>query len=178
MKGVAVAGIAFLVLAVLSAALLRRYRGQRHFRPLLLAFALAVAAYAALHAALPADLGVLPARWLEPSTSLDFLNGLLVLALLFHSFWDAVYTSALTGLSANVIVLMRREGGLSGAQVCRWYGAGEPLDRILAWRLPRLVAGGYVEPVGDGFRLRPKGRLVGQVTRALKRALTGREEGG
>jgi hypothetical protein len=178
MKGLVLAALSFALLMALSMALLRVYRGTKYFKMFLHAFALACAAYTGLHVLSPPDLGVLPATWLEPNGAVDFLNGLLVLALLFHSFWDVVYTVALTGFSGNLLVLLDHPGGLSRQEILGIHGAGEELDRVLAWRLPRLVGGGYVVLEGAGFRLRPKGWLIGSLTRVLKRILTAEEKGG
>lgn len=178
MKGLTLAVVAFVFLLGACAMLLRLYRGRKYFKVFLAAFAMAVAAYAGLFRILPDDLGFLPPDWREPHRALDFLNGLLVLTLGFHAFWDVIYTTTLTGFSANLMVLLARASGLSRAEIFQIYGADEKLDRVLAWRLPSLLKGGYLEAYGAGFRLRWKGWMVGTMTRGLKRLLTGRDEGG
>lgn len=178
MKGLVVALLAFGLLVVLAVVLLRHYRGTRYFMVLLRAWGASQTVYAVLYWLAPADLGVLPGGWLEPSAALDFLNGVLILVLLFHSFWDALYTTVLTGFSGNLMVLLDRRGGLTTDDILVEYGARDRLDRVLAWRLPKLLNGGYLAADGDGYRLRPKGLFIGTVARYLKRALTGAEAGG
>ena len=178
MRGVVLASVSFLALVGLCAGGLRFYSGRKYFKIFLVAFAVAAAVYALLYRALPDDLGVLPVGWLEPNGTVDFLNGILILVLLFHSFWDAVYTTALTGFSGNLIVLLHRHGGLSRDQLLEIYGAREEIDRVLAWRLPNLLEGGYLRAEGAGYRLRPKGWLIGRVTRWLKLLLTAHDTSG
>lgn len=178
MKGVLLAAGAFFFLVALSVPLLRLHQGRKYYRVFWVAFGVAVGLYGIFFRVLPADLGFLPAGWLEAEGALDFLNGLLILTLLFVAFWDAVYTTVLTGFSANLMALLAEGEGLSREEILRIYGAEEGVDRVLAWRLPRLLEGRYLEAEGAGFRLLPKGRWVGTAARWLKRALTGSEEGG
>ena len=41
-----------------------------------------------------------------------------------------------------------------------------------------MIEGGYVEAGDPGFRIRPKGRRIGRLARALQRVLTGNGENG
>lgn len=178
MKGVLLALGAFFLLVVFAALFLRLYGGRKYYKVLLAAFAVAVGVYSILYRVLPADLGFLPAGWLEAAGALNFLNGLLILTLLFVAFWDTVYTTVLTGFSANLMALLAEGEGLSREEILRIHGAEDGLDRVLAWRLSKLSEGRYLEAEDAGFRLLPKGWLVGTAARWLKRALTGSEEGG
>ncbi|MFQ5912845.1 MAG: hypothetical protein ACE5JS_06660, partial [Nitrospinota bacterium] len=153
MKGLLLAAGAFLLLVALSVVLLRFYRGKKHYKVFLSAFALAVGFYIVLYRALPENLGFVPPGWLEPHRTLDFLNGLLILTLGFVGFWDSVYTTVLTGFSANLMVLLAEGGELSREEILGLYGAGKKLDRVLAWRLPKLIEGNYLEAEGAGYRL-------------------------
>lgn len=178
MKGLLLAVLSFVILVGVSMSLLRLYRGKKYFKVFLIAFAFAVGMYSYLHWVFSHDLGFLPQSFLEPHATLDFVNGLLVLALFFHSFWDVVYTTALTGFSGHLTVLLACKGGLSRKEILSIYGANDEIDRVLAWRLPNLLQGGYLEAQGSGFHLRPKGWAVARLTRLLKRMLTACEEGG
>ncbi len=178
MKGLVLAAVAFVVLIALSTVFLRLYRGRKHFRALLAAFGAALGVYGVLYRALPPDLGFLPGVLLEPHGGMDFANGVLVLALLFHGFWDTAYATAITGLSTNVIVLIGRAGGLATSDLLRLHHADREVDAVLAWRLRNLVQGGYVVLVDGAYRLRTKGRIVGAAARSVKILLTGTDAGG
>lgn len=181
MKGIALALLSFALLVGLSVVLLRRYRGRKHYRVLLAAFATASAAYVGAHVATPADLGVFAERWLEPNRAVDIANGAVLLALLFHSYWDTLYTAVLTGFSANLLVVLDREGGLGIDEVVRIYGADGADDHLVARRVRGLVEDGYLaatRPQDGSVRLTPKGRAMACLVKILKRLLTGRVEGG
>ncbi len=178
MKGIVLAAISFLFLIAISMGLLRLYRGQKYYRVLLVAFLLAAGLYVWLHRFLPADLGCLPSGWLEPQSALDGINGFLILGLLFHGYWDAIYTTVLTGFSSNLMILLSRHGKLSQADLKAFYGGADPVDYVVSWRLENLVREGYISQSADGYQLLPKGRVVGVLTRHLKWLLTGSEQGG
>jgi hypothetical protein len=50
-------------------------------------------------------------------------------------------------------------------RLIRSYEGDGGLDRIMARRLPNLVAGGWIRTAGDTLELRPKGRLMALGTR-------------
>lgn len=178
LKGVLLAGVAFLCLMTISVLLLRLYHGKRYYRVFLIAFAVALGFYGLFYAVLPTDLGFLSPKWLERHRPLEFLNGILILGMLFLWFWDTFYTAVLTGFSSNLMVILAAGGTRSPQEVLRIYGAEKELDSILAWRLPKLLDGGYIEAHGAGYRIRSKGRKIGRLARFLQRLLTGSEEGG
>lgn len=171
MKGLLLAAGAFGLIVGGSMVLLRLYKGKKYYRVLLAAYAAATTAYCLAFAAWPADAGLLPAGWKEPSSAVDFANGLLVLTLLFHGFWNTSYAAALTGFSSNLMVLLWQNDGLTKEQLLAMYGAGGSQDPVLAWRLPNLLHGGYLEETPQGLRLLPRGRSVAKLTRFLQRTL-------
>ena len=62
--------------------------------------------YAAAFRCTPPDLGFLPASWRETAAAVDFSNGLLILALVFHGFWCFAYFACLSP-SMGVMVELR-----------------------------------------------------------------------
>jgi hypothetical protein len=172
MKGVTLAAAAFLLLVLGSALALRVYRGNKEFKVFLAAFAGAVLGYVAAFPLTPSDLGFLPAGWLEPSAPVDFANGLLILALVFHGFWCFAYFACLSP-SMGVMVELRARGarGISAAEALAMQGREEPVNLIFQRRLPKLVAGGYISHDGGTYRLLPPGERVAALGAFLKRLI-------
>lgn len=172
MKGLTLAAAAFLLLVFGSALALRVYRGNKEFKVFLGAFAGAVIAYAAAFPLTPPDLGFLPAAWLEPAVSVDFGNGLLVLALVFHGFWCVAY---FTGVSPSMGVMIelreRGERGISVEEALAMHSHEQPMNLIFQRRLPKLVQGGYVSDEGGVYRLLPRGGRIAAFGAFLKRLI-------
>jgi hypothetical protein len=177
MKGLLLAGASFLFLNLLTAVTFRLYSGKRYYRVLIVDFLVTLAGFMALHRATPPDLGFLGADWLEPDARVDLVVGALVLALLFHSFWNTVYI-AFGGFSANLMILLDRDPSLTAERFISMFGADREVDQVLEWRLPNLVQGNYLEPHGSAWRVRPKGRFLGTFVRVWKILLTGADRGG
>jgi hypothetical protein len=172
MKGLTLAALAFLLLVLGSALALRLYRGNREFKVFLAVFATAALGYAVAFPLTPPDLGVLPAAWLELAAGVDFANGLLVLALVFHGFWCFAYFACLSP-SMGVMVELRARGdrGISAAEALAMQGREEPVNFIFQRRLPKLIAGGYVSQDGGTYRLLPPGVRVAALGTFLKRLI-------
>ena len=172
MKGLILAAAAFLLLVIGSALALRAYRGNKEFKVFLAAFAAAALGYAVAFPLTPPDLGVLPAGWREPAAGVDFVNGLLLLALVFHGFWCFAYFACLSP-SMGVMVELRGRGdrGISAAEALAMQGREEPVNLIFQRRLPKLIAGGYVRNDGGTYRLLPPGERVAALGAFLKRLI-------
>jgi hypothetical protein len=172
MKGLTLAAAAFLLLVIGSALALRVYRGNKEFKVFLGAFASAVLGYAAAFPLTPPDLGFLPAGWLEPAASVDFANGLLVLALVFHGFWCVAY---FTGVSPSMGVMIelreRGERGISAEEALAMHSNQQSMNLIFQRRLPKLVQGGYVRDEGGVYRLLPRGGRIAALGAFLKRLI-------
>jgi hypothetical protein len=172
MKGLVLASLAFLLLVAGSAVALRVYRGNKEFKVFLGVFAAAVAGYAIAFPLTPHDLGFLPVAWLEPATAVDFWNGLLVLALVFHGFWCFAYFACLSP-SMGVMVELRARGerGISVEEALAMQGREEPVNLIFQRRLPKLVQGGYVREEGGAYWLLPRGGRIAALGAFLKRLI-------
>ena len=169
MKGLVLAALAVALLVAGSAVALRLYRGNKEFKVFLGAFAAAVAGYATAFAVTPPDLGVLPAAWLEAAAWVDFANGLLVLALVFHGFWCFAYFACLSpSMGVMVELRARADRGISEAEALALQGREEPVNLIFQRRLPKLVQGGYVVEEGGTYRLLPRGARVAALGAFLK----------
>ena len=172
MKGLVLAALAFLLILVGSAITLRVYRGNKEFKVFLGAFAAAVLGYAIAFPLTPPDLGVLPAGWLEPASGVDFVNGLLLLALVFHGFWCFAYFACLSpSMGVMVELRARAERGISAAEALAMHGREQPVNLIFQRRLPKLVQGGYVREEGDTYRLLPRGGRIAALGAFLKRLI-------
>lgn len=172
MKGLVLAALAFLLLVVGSAIILRFYRGNKEFKVFLGAFVAAVLGYAVAFPLTPPDLGILPTGWLEPASVLDFWNGLLILALIFHGFWCFAYFACLSP-SMGVMVELRARGerGISAEEALAMHGREQPVNLIFQRRLPKLVQGGYVREEDGAYRLLPRGGRIAALGGFLKRLI-------
>ena len=90
---------------------------------------------------------------------------LLLQMLLCLTFWNSFY-SLLWGFSGGLVFDLYNDAGLRHAdRLIRSYEGDVPgTDRIMARRLPNLMAGGYITVTGDSLELRPKGRLIAMGT--------------
>jgi hypothetical protein len=172
MKGLLLAVVAFVLLVTGSVVALHLYRGNKEFKVFLGAFAAAVVGYAVAFRLTSPDLGFLRAAWLEPAAAVDFLNGLLVLALVFHGFWCFAYFACLSP-SMGVMVALRARGGrgISAEEALAMQGREEPVNLIFQRRLPKLVQGGYVREEGGTYRLLPRGSRIAALGAFLKRLI-------
>lgn len=173
MKGLTLCAASFLGLALAVLVLLRFYRGKDYFKICLAGYLFALVSYSAGFILLPADLGFLPGRFLESLKPVDFFNGAFILTLLFQTFWNVSYAAFFTGFSANLMVTLFDAGekGLSSSDYLRVYGIDSPLDRVMAWRVPSLVEGGYIAAETGGYRLLRKGKIVAAISSCLKKIL-------
>jgi len=152
---------AFFALSLATVRLLRPAQPRRFF----LAFgAILVAA------------SVLIYRRLWPLDRLEDAIGLAacvaVQLLLCLTFWNSFY-SLLWGFSGGLMHDLLSDPSLRYVdRLVRSYEGTGPTDRIMARRLPNLVAGRYLDENGGRFTLTRKGRLVGAATLAVLRAFS------
>ena len=111
--------------------------------------------------------GFLTPAFLEPHPAIDFWNGIVMLTLIFHSFWDFCYAAAFTGFSSNLLVLLRKRESLSLSEILKIYGE-EGEQGILSWRLPNLIRGNYLAEKDGRLYLGFKGMLAARLTLSLK----------
>lgn len=175
MKGLLLSLLAFVCLLLAVMGSLRLYRGKRYFHVLILCFFVSAGLYWFFYRNLPSNLGFLPGAWMEPDPRFDFWNGLIVLFLIFHSFWDFAYTTAFTGFSSNLLVLLSKQGSLKREEIDAIYSRQGFSREIMDWRLPNLVKGNYVALEEGRLRLLWKGRLFAVTVLFLKRLLVLRE---
>jgi hypothetical protein len=151
---------------------LRFYRGDKEFKVFLGAFACATALYAVGFRLLPADVGFLPAAWVETSAPVDFVNGLVILMLVFHGFWSFSYFACVSpSMSALIALRLRGRAGMSRDEAMAVQGTAEPVNLIFQRRLPKLQRGGYVSEDANGYRLLDRGRRVAVFGSFLKRII-------
>src|SRR3989344_1501965 len=109
MKGILLAFISFIFLVITSMIAIRFYPEKKYFKPLLIVFAFFAIIYASLFHRLPHDLGFISPAWQIADSKIDFINGFIILFLLFHSFWDVMYASFLTGFSTELLMRFLKE---------------------------------------------------------------------
>src|SRR5258708_4633321 len=155
MKGLLLAGLASALLMLGTVIGLRFYHGGREFKVFIAAFAGAVGLYAGASWLLPPALGFIPASWQETSPVVDFGNGLLVLALVFHGFWTFCYFACVSpSMTVLVKLQLRGRDGMSADEAFAMQGSEEPVNLIFQRRLPKLIRGGYVGDEAGAYRLR------------------------
>ncbi len=171
MKGICLSLISFFLFVVVSIFLVKVYRGRKFFHLFLAEFPFVFLFYLFLFRSVPGNLTLLPNFLVEPSPSVDFWNGVLLLSLLFHIFWDAIYAIVFTGFSSELTVQLFRKGnqGFSVEEALKAFGDDRELDHILTWRMPNLLKGGYLAAEGNRYRLLPKGRMAGRLGLFLKK---------
>jgi len=149
------AGIAaFLLLSFATVRLLRPRRPRSYF-----------SAYAIL--LLVGSGAVYVSTWGVTSIEdgLGLLACLLLQMLLCFTMWNSFY-SLLWGFSGGLVHDLFNDPSVRQVErlISLYDGRSNPgrkgLDRILARRLPNLVAGGYIDFDDRVLRLRPKGRLI------------------
>lgn len=164
MKGILLSFIAFGFLILVSVFAVRFYRGKKYFKPLIGVFILSAIFYTLLFYLLPENPGLNP--------YLNFCNGFLILFLLFHSYWDAIYTSFFTGFSSKILIQFLRKGdaGLSLEEIFKMYREPQGSNPVIDLRLQNLVQGNYLTRSGDGqYQLLPKGNFFASLARTCQR---------
>ncbi len=172
MKGLILAAVSLGFFVISCGTLLRLYRGDKEYKVFLGSFGSALVVYAVLFAALPRDLGLLPASVVEPAAGVDFLNGLLVLSMIFHGIWTLSYM-VWTGPTMRLLDVMSRSRsqGISVHEAVLQFGGGEGDNPLLRRRLPKLINGGYIAEDDAVFRLLPRGRAAARVLLRIRRAI-------
>lgn len=174
MKGILLSFGSFCFLIPVSVVAVRFYAGKKYFRPLIVAFLIAAFFYTILFYWTPSDIGFLKEDWMVADQRLDFINGFLLLFLLFHSYWDAVYTSFFTGFSTKILIQMlgKRGQGLNVEELVKMYQGNQPGNPLVDGRLQNLVCGDYLSPVALGeYQLLSKGNFFAVFTRTFQKIL-------
>jgi hypothetical protein len=126
---------------------------------------------AALYLLSPRDLGFLPASSSNDLrvVGLFYTLGLLVLG---GYFYMAVFFGLNGGFSTSILhgLSHRGERGLTTDEVLGLFRGEGEMDKIYAWRLPRLVETGYVDcdRATGLYRLTAKGRFAARVGLVMK----------
>lgn len=166
MQGLLSCFLAFLCLIIFSVIYLKLYRGKKYYLPLLGAFGTSLLIYFLIYFRLPASLFAGAA---EPVFGIDLLNGVILLTLFFHSYWDFMYAVVFTGFSSNILVMLSQKGQVPKEEIYRFCQKSN--DQIWTWRLSGLSESRYIEKTDKGYRLCGKGRLLASVVWALQRLL-------
>jgi hypothetical protein len=146
----------------------RVYRGKEEYKALLSSFGAALALYVILYELLPPSLGFLGAAWLDQSPAVGLWNGLLILVMMFHSFWAFTY-ACWTGPSIGLLInILRRRKGLSADDALELFGQAEPVNLVLVRRVPKLIRNGFVREADGAYRLTPKGERYAAVGVVLR----------
>jgi len=172
MKGLVLCGVTLALLVVGTACALAFYRSGKEFKVFLVGFAAAAGIYGLGFWLCPPDLGFLPASWAEGEPLVDFANGLLILALVFHGYWTFCYFACVSP-SMSVLVALSKRGrnGMSAPDVVALQAGGEAMNLIFQRRLPKLLRGGYVGVEGEAYRLLSRGGRVAAFGSFLKRLI-------
>jgi hypothetical protein len=122
----------------------------------------------------PRTLVILPNDWLSTYPGVDLVYGSVVLLLNVHSYMDFFFGFN-GGFSTSIMVklLGASSSGLDIDEISASYRLSDGADKLLAWRLPRLVETGYlsIDPVTRRCTLTGKGRFVARIGLLCKRLL-------
>lgn len=172
MKGLALGGVCFIFLVACCAIALRVYRGEKEYTVFLGALLSSLVLYTILFGFLPSDLGFLPRSAVEPAAGVDFLNGALVLLLIFHGMWTFAYMALLGATMRLLLELSRkRRQGLTQDEAQSQFESGGLANVFLSRRLPKLINGGYIAKQEGGYHLSPRGRAAGRIVVRVKQAI-------
>ena len=178
MKGLIFALLWFIIFLTITFPILRAKRWKKPFKLFLTVFIATIPPYMFFYRITPQDLYFLPRNLLEPCTVIDFLYGLGIYTLLFHSFWDLIYAGPM-GFSAGLMVELEQAGqdGLSTHQLIFYFKREDRTDSIFGRRIPNLIRGGYIIMEEDSIVLTRKGRLISKITLFLKNLICAGEGG-
>ena len=142
---------------------------RRKLSVMLLLWALGIAGYALIWAALPDDVAWLPPALAAASDPVNWLNGLVLYWALFAGYYQFVNMADNSVGVRSLIELERSgEGELTFAGLESRY----PQGPMLGHRLDRLVAGGFLtRDPDDRYRCTPKGARTARIFASLKAAL-------
>lgn len=174
MKGIGLAVISFLFLVLVSRFFLRRTRNPKPYKLLVKSFLVSALFYTVLSAVTPRNFGGWPDRWQEPSRAVDFINGLLLLLFFYMRYHIIFYSTAFSGFSAQIFVLLDHPDGIGQTAVVDFFrgtSASHSVDRVTEWRLANLMDDGCIASDADGCRILPRGRRVGRIALVLKKLL-------
>ncbi len=175
MKGLILSLALFAAHVAATAILCHFLRPARHSKLFGPAIAFFTALYWVLYGLTPPGLGFLPPAWQGAPAWLDALAGCVVLLLNHFSYLDWFFGFN-GGFSMSLLLELHRAGdrGLDDTRLVERYALGGGGDKIIGWRLPRLLETGYLasDGNGDAVRLTPKGRLVARLTMLAKRVLS------
>lgn len=174
MKGLLLSLAAFALYVISTAVVSHLVRFERHSKLFLPALAVWLPIYALFYFLTPRTLGILPDNWLATYPAIDALYGGLVLILNVHSYMDFFFGFN-GGFSTSIMARLIRagSGGLRLDEVTAAYRLPDGGDKIMAWRLPRLVETGYlvIDPLTRQCWLTAKGRLVARIGLFCKQML-------
>lgn len=117
MKGILLAWICLMGAFGISLIGLRLYSGKKYYKVFRNVFPLAILAYVWIYgstSSISPDSGFF---------SVDFLNGLLWVCLIFHLFWDGMYMFFVTGFSTGILgaLFKNRKAGMTECEILESY---------------------------------------------------------
>jgi hypothetical protein len=174
MKGLLLSLAVFALYVVSTAVVSHVVRFERHSKLFLPALAVWLPIYVVFYFLTPRTLGILPDNWIATYPTIDVLYGAFVLILNAHSYMDFFFGFN-GGFSTSLMARLMRAGptGLHFDEVTAGYRLPNGSDKIMAWRLPRLVETGYlvIDPLTQQCWLTAKGRLVARIGQLCKQLL-------
>jgi hypothetical protein len=153
---------------------------ERHSKIFLPMFVFWLPVYFIIYLFTPDDLYFLPSYLTVSYKWLDMAYGAFIYALNFHNQIDLFYTIN-GGFSTCILIEVKKtkEGLSSNEIVSMFKKPGESMNKIFAWRLPRLAETGYIkfdEKTGT-TSLTIKGVMVALLVKFLKKLINVPKEG-
>lgn len=162
MNGLLLSLAAFGVLVALSVVAIRFSSVKKYFKPLIGSFLVSTLLYSVMY------------WFVWPRVSaVEYWNGMLILFLLFHSYWDTIYTSFLTGFSSGMLIRILRYGdrGVTIEDLILKYGCTQKASPVVTARLDNLLSGRYIQKGERGYFLLPKGKFFAVLTKTIQKSL-------
>ncbi len=175
MKCLILAVVCFTSFIFSSAATSQIIRPRRMMNVFVSGFLFWMLLYILTYLLTPANLFFLPISLASRHRFLDLVYGCVLFSFFFHGFLCAYYVLG-EGFSTSFLPALREAGqrGMTAEEVVGLFRRSDGTDKIISWRLPRLVAKGYIsfDPESDLYSLTPKGAVVARLAAALKRILS------
>jgi len=194
-KGLLVSLVALALNIISSACAAHLLRPKRYLYLFAISSVVGSGVYVLLFLVTPPDLYFLPTAWSINESRLDLFYGFIIYFLNCHTFVDSFFATC-GGFSVALLVAMLKNGHkltstnelmgkfkLQPQPQQRRMAPGlgpvdgrlvpQESDRIYAWRIPHLVARGYIrrDEIRQVYSLTTKGRFIAIVTFALKRLM-------
>ncbi len=146
MKGLLLSFIIFVFYVIITSLASHFLKLRRHSSFFLGFLGLAILIFVFLYYWMPSNLWVLPPSWQAHYASVDVVLGFIMLLLNVHSYVDWFFAFN-GGFSTSLMLLLLdyEPQGAANHELISHYVTADGIDKIHAWRLPRLESTDYLK---------------------------------